>query len=55
MYRVKKSDGWNKYKIQKRFLWLFWFDHGKSIYLARAEAEHWCNQLNCLDALERLL
>jgi len=26
MYRVKKVSGWNRYKVQKRFLWLFWRD-----------------------------
>ena len=26
MYRVKKANGWNRYKIQRQFLWLFWFD-----------------------------
>ena len=26
MYRVKKDNGWNRYKVQKRFLWLFWRD-----------------------------
>ena len=26
MYRVKKANGWNRYKVQKQFLWLFWRD-----------------------------
>jgi len=26
MYRVKKANGWNKYKVQKRFMLIFWRD-----------------------------
>lgn len=32
MFRVAKSDGWNRYKIQKRYLFLFWFDYGTDTY-----------------------
>ena len=43
MFRIKKVLGWNKYKVQKRFMFLFWRDAepgkdycGKGIALARA-------------------
>jgi len=54
MYRVKKADGWNKYKIQRRFL-LFWFRVDGNTYNSRAEADYWCNQMNCLAELEKLI
>jgi hypothetical protein len=55
MYRVKKANGWNKYKVQKRFMFIFWFSPTKDVYDSRGQAEYWCNQLNCLYELERLL
>ncbi len=29
MFRVKKIAGWNKYKVQKRFMLFFWRDAEK--------------------------
>lgn len=38
MYRVKKADGWNRYKVQKRFLWVFWVDVKCMNFFSEAEA-----------------
>jgi hypothetical protein len=40
MYRVKKAKGWNKYKVQKRFMCFFWRDaEGNKTYCGRGLAE----------------
>lgn len=38
MIRVKKTDGWNKYKIQRRFLFVFWRDISCTRYHSKALA-----------------
>ena len=37
-FKVVKANGWNKYKVQKRFLFFFWRDRKKSIYTSKPEA-----------------
>ncbi len=45
MYRVKKDKGWNRYKVQKRFLWLFWCDVKGMNFYSKVEAILCCAKL----------
>ena len=48
-YRVKKADGWNKYKIQKRFMLVFWLNVKGAVFIGKAKATiAWAN-LNLID------
>ena len=38
MYRVKKVNGWNKYKIQKRFMVIFWRDVKAAVFISEGQA-----------------
>lgn len=38
MIRVKKTDGWNRYKLQKRFLLFFWEDVDTKTYTGKGVA-----------------
>ena len=46
MYRVKKANGWNKYKVQYRFLYLFWRDVKYANYCSKGLADVACEMLN---------
>lgn len=45
MYRVEKACGWNKYKVQKRFLFFFWFDVPYASYCSKGVAIAWCAKM----------
>ena len=38
MYRVKKVNGWNKYKIQERVWFIFWRDVKAAVFISEGEA-----------------
>lgn len=38
MFRVKKANGWNRYKLQKRFMFIFWFDVKCMTFFSKASA-----------------
>lgn len=38
MIRVKKTDGWNRYKLQKRFFLFFWEDVDTKTYTGKGVA-----------------
>ena len=37
MYRVKKTNGWNRYKIQKRFMFIY-LDVKGEVYTSKSAA-----------------
>jgi hypothetical protein len=39
VFRVKKVDGWNKFKIQERWMFIFWKDYGGVIFTSKAQAD----------------
>lgn len=44
MYRVRKAAGWNQYKVQKRFMWLFWRDVKGAVFDSEGKASiAWSN------------
>lgn len=38
MIRVKKTDGWNRYKLQKRHFYFFWRDIAGKEYVGKGNA-----------------
>jgi len=33
MFRVSKAIGWNKYRVQKRYLGFLWLNYGKATFV----------------------
>lgn len=46
MFRAVKANGWNAYKIQKRFLYFFWLDIDKKKHIGKGVASAIADAMN---------